>query len=119
MSICSELVLPEPDEDFLQTALAQVVPDWKGAGLVSSPLACLLARLLARLRAVWMLWLCAAPSSGNDSDAAAWQADLEELTTATQVVFIQMAAAADKMVELAATDPGQLAALFQAPNRTH
>ena len=40
-------------------------------------------------------------------------ADLDELTTAVQVVFIQLAAAADMLIELEQADPERLAALVE------
>ena len=41
-------------------------------------------------------------------------ADLDELTTAVQVVFIQLAAAADMLIELEQADPERLAALVES-----
>ena len=40
-------------------------------------------------------------------------ADMTELTTAVQVVFIQLAAAADMLMELQQSDPERLAALVE------
>lgn len=42
-------------------------------------------------------------------------ADLVELTTAVQVVFIQLAAAADMLMDLEQADPDRLRELIESP----
>ena len=63
---------------------------------------------------MWCVWVLAAvaqvlPTTDLDQQGIA---DKDELATAIQVVFIQLAAAADMLMELERSDPDRLAQLL-------
>ena len=63
---------------------------------------------------MWCVWVLAAvaqvlPTTDLDRQGIA---DKDELATAIQVVFIQLAAAADMLMELERSDPDRLAQLL-------